>query len=285
MICLSLIHTNKGTASGFGSTQIIIILALLGVIFAFSVPNKTDGGGVSTLHRDGARSVSKLQIGAYLGGSDTRGEQLMIDGLQDGSLTIEKLQWVGQSLKAPVYYGIRTTKWLSTAKLIGLMADFTHIKAIANPDQTVHFDESTKTMTAKKEVVLGEHFKRLQFSHGLNLLTVNGVFALPLFSGWLKPYIGIGTGVAVPHVEVQHIGDTSEQWTNEYQITGPAWQALIGVEIRLAERISFFLEYKVNYANIDVTLDKGERLRTRLLTHQGLSGLMATISQPGPPVY
>ncbi|HRD76939.1 MAG TPA: lipid A oxidase, partial [Hyphomicrobiaceae bacterium] len=69
----------------------------------------------------------------------------------------------------------------------------------------------------------------------------------------VRPYIGIGGGIAVPHVEVWFPGANAVERTNEYQYAGPAAQAVAGFEIS-AGRVTYFVEYKFTYAWISSTL-------------------------------
>ncbi len=62
-----------------------------------------------------------------------------------------------------------------------------------------------------------------------------------------KPYIGGGIGAAIPHVESTIGGLHFEQ----YQLRGPAYQALSGLNFDLARRLSIFTEYKLAYVDLD----------------------------------
>ncbi|MEL7089164.1 MAG: hypothetical protein AAGL98_12100, partial [Planctomycetota bacterium] len=155
--------------------------------------------------------------------------------------------------------------------------------------------------TTKK---LGDVFRRLEFSHGHNMLTINGLFRLADITPRLSPYVGIGAGINLPHAEMRlHTGKR----TYEYQYAGPVGQALIGIEFRVP-RMSYFLEYKFSYAFYDVPLSNldgteiglfadlyrqavnwwsgapppGGDLQTRLVSHQAIGGLGFRIATPKP---
>ncbi len=93
---------------------------------------------------------------------------------------------------------------------------------------------------------LNQVLKRLEFSHGHNILTLNGLYRLPFGTERVKPYVGLGLGVNLPHTEVWLEGD--EKRTYEYQLAGTATQALAGLEIRLPRSTSLFLEYKFSFS-------------------------------------
>jgi hypothetical protein len=153
---------------------------------------------------------------------------------------VHDITWEGRPFKSPVYYGIRTLQW-SSGGTFGGMLDFTHSKAISQRDQEIRLSGTRNGQIMTGKARLGDVFRHFEFSHGHNTLTVNGLARLPSLLPGLAPYVGGGVGVALPHTEVQFIGDPKR--TYEYQYVGPAAQALLGMELRLP-RASIFLEYK-----------------------------------------
>ncbi len=143
-------------------------------------------------------------------------------------------------------------------------------------------------------------FKHLEFSHGHNMVTLNGMARLGAFIPFVRPYVGAGAGVSLPHTE---IGFRSENGrTYEYQFAGFVAQGLAGIEVPLG-RASVFIEYKFSYAPYDVPLSgtvngwllvtdlwrqmrawiagekpPGGRLRTTLATHHGIGGVLVRVS-------
>ena len=114
----------------------------------------------------------------------------------------------------------------------------------------------------------------LQFSHGLNLATVNGYRCW-----WAAPreeqttgvalYFGIGAGVVVPHVEAR-IGDVR---TYEYQLAGPAARGVVGLDVPFDEHVSLVGEAILSWADARADLADGGEVRTRLLVPQLSLGL------------
>ena len=87
-----------------------------------------------------------------------------------------------------------------------------------------------------------------------------------------SPYLGIGAGLSIPRVEVFRTGWSKETRTNEYQIAGPAFQLLAGVEWRVTGRLSVFLEHKVTCSVNTGLLVGGGTLKTNLCSYQFLTG-------------
>mgnify|MGYP001190372696 FL=1 len=212
------------------------------------------------------------------------------DGLHD--LTARDVAWDGKPFVNPIYYGARIVRF--GAGRLGAMLDFTHSKALARLDEDVTFQGTLNGAPAPERARLRDIFRKLEASHGHNMLTLNGLLRLPSFSLGLQPYVGLGAGVSLPHSEV-HLASADKR-TYEYQLAGPVAQALIGLELRTA-RVSYFIEYKFTFAPYGMPLSEregswlpldlwsqfrnwwtgaeppGGRLTTTFVSHQGIFGL------------
>ena len=131
------------------------------------------------------------------------------------------------------------------------MIDFTHSKALARLAEEAVFEGAIDGQPAPARARLGDVFKKLEASHGHNMLTLNGLLRLPALSFRFHPYVGLGAGVALPHSEVHVAGDPTR--TYEYQYAGPVLQGLAGLEIR-TPRVSYFVEYKFTFASYEMPL-------------------------------
>ena len=186
----------------------------------------------------------------------------------DGTdITLKNMGWDGDMLMPPIDGGVRYIDWFGPA---GFMVDFLHNKAVArlgkgahgrklsNPViETVETEGTLKGNPAPDKLKLTELFDRLEFTHGQNMLLFGGVLRFSGLSPRIRPYAGIGAGVAVPHVEVWFKGEDLKNRTNEYQYAGPAVSTIAGVEFRLG-RLSYFLEYKWSWASISGLLTGDE---------------------------
>ena len=206
------------------------------------------------------------QLGAYLGPAYTSRSSLNLVQPGGTDMTFGDIAWEGKPFRPPPYYGYRAIYWLSDR--YGVMLDFTHIKAIAiknRPGQQSGFKDGDHVPT---QAPVSATLKRLEFTHGYNLLTLNALRRASMRAPNLMPYAGVGLGVAIPHVEVQRAGKPQSTRTYEYQITGPALQLLGGIEWRLGRRLSLFVEYKLTCAMIRGDLVGGGKVTTNLCTHQ-----------------
>lgn len=244
------------------------------------------------------------KFGGYGGVSYTHPSAVRIanpDAATD--FTVTDFGWIGRPFKSPIYYGLRTQHWAPGA-LTGAMVDFTHAKAIAERDDVATFTGTHNGQPVSPKAKIGDVFRHLEFSHGHNILTLNGVFRMP--GSWLpvRPYFGLGGGASLPHTEVGLVAEGKR--TYEYQFAGFAGQLLAGIEVPLG-RVSLFFEYKFTYAPYGVPLSHepygwvfftdvwrqlrawwtGEKppggvLTTTLATHHGISGVLVRVNSTTP---
>ena len=153
--------------------------------------------------------------------------------------------WDGKSFEMPPYYGIRGTWWQS--ETLGYALEFTHAKVYAPDDEQADIG-----------------FDRMEFTDGLNLLTVNVMKRWPEKWSTATPYVGAGLGIAVPHVDVE---TTAGDKTFGYQYTGPAARLIAGVSYPVSERFSVFGEYQFTYSSNEADLDGGGSLNTDIKTN------------------
>lgn len=189
-------------------------------------------------------AAAEFQLSVYGGWQTAPHSDVTVTGAAPESFTAG---WEGRSFETPPYYGVRGTYWLRNAPQWGVALDFTHAKVYAD-DETLADDVPDWT--------------RFEFSDGINVLTVNGMRRFDEWNG-LTPYVGLGAGLSIPYVEVTRTDVADE--TLEYQIGGPAFEALAGASYRLTERFSVFGEYQFNYTINDLTLDNGDELSTDII--------------------
>jgi hypothetical protein len=219
----------------------------------------------------GSGEGADAQLGAYLGPAYTAESNLTLVQPGGTDMTFRDIAWEGKPFRPPPYYGYRAIYWPSDR--YGVMVDFTHIKAIAIKDRPVQQSGFKDGDQVPSQAPVSDTLKRLEFTHGYNLLTLNALRRASMRGPNLIPYAGIGLGVAIPHVEVQRADKPQSSRTYEYQITGPALQLIGGIEWRFGRRLSLFVEYKLSCAMIRGDLVGGGKITTNLCTHQLPVGL------------
>jgi hypothetical protein len=186
----------------------------------------------------------------------------------DGTdLELKRVGWDGDALYFPIDGGVRSVEWWNN---FGLMIDFVHNKAVSRLGRGAHgrklsnpvIEEvdaagTLKGAPAPERVKLTDVFERLEFTHGHNVLLLTPLVRLAAISPRVRPYFGLGFGIALPHVEVWFPGESKEKRTSEYQYAGPAAQLIAGLEVRVG-KLSYFIEYKFVYAWISAALTGDE---------------------------
>jgi lipid A oxidase len=212
---------------------------------------------------------AETMVAGYFGAPFTYRSDVRFDNpAAKTDFTLKRVGWDGKPFKHPIYYGVRIARW-APGNRSGVMVDFTHSKTITRPEEEVDIQGLIDGAPAPARARIGAMFKHLEFSHGHNMLTVNGLFRFASLAPRISPYAGVGLGISLPHTEVAMRGEANR--TYEYQYAGPVGQALAGVEIRLGAA-SVFFEYKFSVADYRVPLSRldGNLLVTDVWRQLGL---------------
>ena len=219
---------------------------------------------------------AEFVVSAYGGVADTMDADVKLSQPGGTDLTFSNVSWTDESFEGPIYYGLRLNYWFEKSPSWGVCVDFTHAKMYAKLDNTVNVSGTRDGVPVAGAEPLRNTFKELSFSHGYNLLTFNGMYRWfpkgtrdDTFFGRLQPYVGLGLGIAVPHVEVEIDGNKTE----EYQYTGPAFQGFGGVNFDVYKKLSIFLEYKLTYSDMDADLTGGGSVEVEPWTNHFIFGL------------
>lgn len=188
-------------------------------------------------------AAAEMELSFYSGlqsapHSRIKGEGGVVDG--DDYL----IGWEGKPLEVPPYYGLRATWWHS--ETLGFGLDLNHAKVYASDEDRT-----------------AAGYERLEFTDGLNIVTLNAYRKFPGFGWPVTPYVGAGAGVAIPHVDVTKGGKK----TFEYQVTGPAVTLIAGASYPLTDRMSVFGEYKGTYSQNKADLEGGGTLSADIVTN------------------
>ena len=299
-------RTSPASPSFDRLTSFVAIAVLLASSVATVLEQSTVDGETSEAQRTTAEKLASVlpaketMVGAYMGAPHTYPSAVRIEKEGAYDFTIDPVHWKAQPFKSPIYYGARVVRWFTGGRT-GMMVDFIHSKAIADLKKEAAFSGTLDGKPLPPRAKISEIVKKLEFSHGHNLLTLNGLLRLPNIGARVSPYVGAGAGVLLPHTEVKLTNGDSR--TYEYNYAGPAGQALIGLEFRLP-RMSVFLEYKFTYAQYEAPLSQmngswlildiwrqfqrwmngeeppGGHVSTRLSSHQLVGGLAVRFAAP-----
>ncbi len=299
-------RTSSASPSFDRLTSFVAIAVLLASSVATVLEQSTVDGETSEAQRTTAEKLASVlpaketMVGAYMGAPHTYPSAVRIEKEGAYDFTIDPVHWKAQPFKSPIYYGARVVRWFTGGRT-GMMVDFIHSKAIADLKKEAAFSGTLDGKPLPPRAKISEIVKKLEFSHGHNLLTLNGLLRLPNIGARVSPYVGAGAGVLLPHTEVKLTNGDSR--TYEYNYAGPAGQALIGLEFRLS-RMSVFLEYKFTYAQYEAPLSQmngswlfldiwrqfqrwmngeeppGGHVSTRLSSHQLVGGLAVRFAAP-----
>jgi len=237
---------------------------------AAPLPGEAEGAGVGSGAAPGEQArLSESMIGGYMGVPWHNRSDAKLARPDGTDLTLKNLRWDGEPFNFPIYAGVRYARWYGP---FGGMIDFLHDKAIARTGKGAHGRKVTgeraipdtielagtwKGQPAPQSVLITDVLERLEFSHGHNMLLPTALVRFANVVPAIRPYAGLGAGVALPHVEVWPKGEGEDAKTNEYQLGGPAAQGVVGIEIPLPHG-SIFLEYKFTYASLNTNLTGGK---------------------------
>ena len=223
---------------------------------------------------------AEFAIGLYAGSTRTIDSDVELSRPGGTELTFSDVSWDDESFDSPIYYGFRLTYWFDNSPNWGIAADLNHIKMVADLNQTVNASGTRNGSPVSGSERLGDTFSSLQFSHGVNLATLNGMYRWfpkgerdDTLLGRMQPYVGVGIGAAFTHVEVTVNGSE----TYEYQLTGPAFQGDVGLNFDIIRHLSAFAGYRFSYTRIDADLTGGGSLETDSLTHHFMVGLSVNL--------
>lgn len=213
-----------------------------------------------------AAAKAEFQISVYGGFNRANdGDVTLTQGALSGTYGVEWMGGDSTEWREP-YYGVRGTYWFTNFNLPswGAAVDFTHAKVSADLD----------------DPTLATTFNRLEFTNGLNSLTLLGLYRMPLANGFTV-YAGAGAGASIPHVEVETIPSAGE--TYEFQLAGPVVAGLVGASYAVGYGFSVFGEYKATYSWNDTDLVGGGGLEAEVLVHHFSLGLSYSFGAPPPP--
>jgi lipid A oxidase len=238
----------------------------IAVALALSAAATTLGGG--------AASADVWGISAYGGWNGSFNSDVRFTG-PNTDWTVHSVPWDGLSFGfsggAP-YYGVRLDYWPTAFGNWGLALDFNHAKVRAHRTATVNYSGTMNAAPFNGSDQVQNLFNVLEFTDGMNFVTLNALYRVqPL--GMLHPYVGLGAGISIPHVEVTGNGTTVPfARTFDYEFGGPVLQGLVGLEVPVTSHFSLFGEYKLTWTSIKSPVTGGYDIHTQVVTNHLLAG-------------
>lgn len=254
----ALCHLDRERSVIYHATRPLIRLCSLGLFICLALLGPTD------------EARSEWMIGIHGGTSDTRPNDVHLVEPGGTDLLIRNVHWFSMSFGSPPYYGLRLVRWFSTESSWGVGVDFTHTMMIARLKDSVDVSGTAAGLPRSGREQLWSTFANLQFSNGHSIASASVFYRRPPGSGnisgfvdRLRPYAGVGVGLATPHVEVE----TSASRTSSYQIGGIAAVVNAGTLYDVGKSVSLLFEYRLSRANIKAGLEGGGSLSLVSWTH------------------
>lgn len=226
-------------------------------------------GGVAPAAR------AELDLSVFTGVALTQDSDVDLHQSGGTDLAYRDVAFEGRDFETPPFYGARLLYFPSEQSHWGFGAEFFHIKLYAQTDETTHVTGRRNGLPVDGNERIDDTLQQFSLSHGLNYALGDIVYRwLPGqrgedFLGHLEPYVGLGLGASIPHVETEVNGNFHE----EYQFRGPGVQGLAGVNVNLTKHVGLLFEYKFTYSNLDSLDIPGGSIEVTPLTHNIVAGL------------
>ncbi|MBA3963790.1 MAG: outer membrane beta-barrel protein [Chthoniobacterales bacterium] len=191
------------------------------------------------------------------------------------NLTFHKVSFKGRDFETPPYYGARLLWYPSQESHWGFGAEFFHLKLYTETGDTVHVTGQRNGIGVDDNERIDDTVQQFSISHGLNFALADIVYRWQPgqrgqdFFGHLQPYVGLGLGAVIPHVE----SEVNQEFHEEYQVHGPGVQALAGVNVSLTKHWGLLFEYKFTYADLDSLDIPHGSIEITPLTHSLVGGI------------
>ncbi len=218
---------------------------------------------------------AEFDISIFTGVALTPDNDLDLHQVGGTDLTFHDVSFEGRDFETPPFYGARALWFQDENSHWGFGAEFFHIKLYSQTGDTVHVTGQRNGVGVDDNERIDNTVEQFSLSHGLNYALADVVYRFfpaqrgPGFPACLQPYVGLGIGAAIPHVE-SNVGGLFHE---EYQLHGPGVQGLAGVNIDLTRHWGVMFEYKLTYANLgELDIPNGS-IEITPLTHNLVAGI------------
>ena len=188
----------------------------------------------------GTTARGEWVVSLYTGVTSTENNDLRLNQSGGTDLVFDDVSYEGRDFESPLYYGARLSYFRSEESHWGFGLEFFHAKVYLNTEDIVRVTGSRSGAPVNASERVGNTISSFNMSHGLNFLTADAMYRWfpgergKNFLGRFQPYVGVGIGAVIPHVE-SNVGGVPFE---EYQVHGPGVQAFTGVNFDLTRRWS-----------------------------------------------
>lgn len=218
---------------------------------------------------------AEVNLSIFTGVALTQDSDLRLQQPGGTDLTFHDVSFEGRDFSDPPYYGLRALWFPSENSHWGFGAEFFHSKLYAETDSVVRVSGRRDGSGVNDNERIDDTIQSFSLSHGLNFALGDIVYRWQPgnrgedFLGHLQPYLGVGLGVVIPHVE----STVNGRFHEEYQLHGPGVEGMAGLNVALTRHIGLMFEYKFTYANLDELDIPGGSIEVTPLTHHLVTGL------------
>ena len=221
------------------------------------------------------KADAEVELSIFTGVALSQDSDLRLQQRGGTDLTFRDVPFEGRDFDDPPYYGARALWFPSEDSHWGFGAEFFHMKMYADTDSTVHVTGRRNGVGVDDNERVDGTIQSFSLSHGLNYALGDIVYRWKPgqrgedFLGHLEPYVGVGLGAAIPHVE----STVGGRFHEGYQLHGPGVEGLAGLNVALTRHIGLMFEYKFTYANLDSLEIPGGSIEVTPLNHHIVTGL------------
>lgn len=208
-----------------------------------------------------ARARADWVATGFLGHPWTRSSTVVLT-LPDRQTAIEiaGVEYRGESLKSPQYYGYRMTWIPDTHRWMGLEAEVIHAKVFAQAGRVVHIRGTLRGAAVDASLPLSSIVQRLAMSHGLNFILANVALRREfggIDSQGTRRYVAVvraGAGPTIAHAEstIDHVN------RDQYESGGLGAQTAGSVEVAVWRGLAVLGEYKFTWATPRIDVAGGQ---------------------------
>lgn len=227
-------------------------------------------------------SRSRLYIAQYTGITAVRSSDLRLVQPRAGTdVTYKDVGYEGRPRQGSPNYGFKAGYFLPRAPRVGLEVEYNHTKMYARVGERKQLSGVWQGQPVNTTEPLSNRVQRYQISNGVNSLSFNVLYRLPLVTsanypeGRLQPYIGGGP----QYTYLYSINTVNGLRVKEkYQPNGWGYQLIGGVRYLATPHIGFFAEGKYQHGDAtSLVADQGDEKGGRGFTDIRIAQLIGGV--------